>query len=383
MTFICFFFFFQAEDGIRDLIVTGVQTCALPISRLERAGVRLWVDREGIHGGANYALEIAEAIEHAVALLVLCSSASLASRNVKQELALAWRFEKPYLPLLLDPVEIPKDVAYWLEGSQWIELLDHLESDWLADVAQALTPLGIELQRVFTIPAAVAIRERPLLVGREREQGVLRQHLDQMLTGNGSVVLVGGEAGIGKTTLVEDLSIQAEEQGALVLWGHAYDLNVTPPYGPWLEIFRRYQPRAAGLESVPAFVGSAEELAKIGSQESLFTTVADFFGTVAAQRPLLLVLDDLHWFDQASLDFLRVLARQVPEKRILLVATYRSDEITRRHPLYNLMPLLVREAGAERLDVRPLNESGHRALIESRYALAEPDQRRLERYLEE
>ena len=97
----------------------------LPIvARLEAAGVKTWVDRDGIHGGANYALEIAEAIEHAAALLLFCSPASLASRNVKQELALAWRFERPYLPLLLDLVEIPKDVAYWLEGSQWIELLE-------------------------------------------------------------------------------------------------------------------------------------------------------------------------------------------------------------------------------------------------------------------
>ncbi|HET7036646.1 MAG TPA: AAA family ATPase, partial [Thermomicrobiaceae bacterium] len=350
------------------------------VERLEAAGVTTWVDREGIHGGANYALEIAEAIEHAEALLLMCSDASLASRNVKQELALAWRFEKPYLPLLLDPVEIPKDVAYWLEGAQWIELLERSEHEWLADVALALAPLGITLQRP---PATVSAerRERPLLVGREREQGSLRQQLDQMLGGHGGVVLVGGEVGIGKSTLVEDLSVQAEEAGALVLWGHAYDLSVTPPYGPWLEIFRAYQPLSQGLPPVPAFVGDADELAHVGSQESLFAAMRDFFTALAAQRPLVLVLDDLHWADQASLDFFRVLARQAADQRSFLIATYRSDELGHRHPLAPLLPLLVRESGAVRLDVRSLDATDYRALIQSRYALRADDQTRLERYL--
>ena len=78
------------------------------VNRLEAAGVKTWIDREGIHGGANYALEIAEAIEHAAVLLLICSPASLSSRNVKQELALAWRFERPYLPLLLDRSRDPQ-----------------------------------------------------------------------------------------------------------------------------------------------------------------------------------------------------------------------------------------------------------------------------------
>ncbi|HEU5423354.1 MAG TPA: AAA family ATPase, partial [Nitrolancea sp.] len=233
-----------------------------------------------------------------------------------------------------------------------------------------------------TAPAAG--RARPLLVGREREQGLLRGQLDRMLGGHGGVVLVGGEAGIGKTTLVEDLSVQAEEQGALVLWGHAYDLSVTPPYGPWLEILRQYRSLAAAdLPPVPPFVFDTAELAKVGSQETLFTTMTGFFTTLAARRPLLLVLDDLQWDDQASLDFLRHLARQLAGQRVLLLATYRSDEVTRRHPLAALLPLLVREAGAERVDVQPIQQAGRRALIRSRYALGEADQTRLERYLEE
>ncbi|HUZ84265.1 MAG TPA: AAA family ATPase, partial [Gaiellales bacterium] len=353
------------------------------VERLEAVGVAVWIDRDGIHGGENYARVISDAIKDAAALVLMASPASLASRNVRQELALGWRYERPYLPLLLDPIEIPDDLAYWLEGSQWIELLDHPADRWLADVAQALTRHGITLQEAdATSQPATVTRERPLLVGREREQEILRAQLDRMLAGQGGTVLVGGEADIGKTTLVEDLDIQAEEAGALVIWGHAYDLSVTPPYGPWLEIFRQYRGVGDdGLPPVPAFVGDAEALARVGSQETLFAAVAEFFTSVAARRPLVLVFDDAHWFDQASLDLFRVLARQVASRRILLVTTYRSDELHRRHPLYPLLPLLVREANAARVDVRPLDEAGHRALIGSRYVLLDADRDRLERYL--
>ncbi|HET7035118.1 MAG TPA: AAA family ATPase [Thermomicrobiaceae bacterium] len=352
------------------------------VARLEAVGVDIWIDRHGIHGGANYAEVISDAIKGAAALLLVASPAALASRNVRQELALGWRYEKPYLPLLLDPVVIPDELAYWLEGSQWIEVLDHPAQEWLNNVATALRPLGITLQ---PSPAreAPAASVRPLVVGREREQGLLRDHLDRMLAGNGSLVLVGGEAGIGKTTLVEDLSARAEEAGALVLWGHAYDLSVTPPYGPWLEIFRQYRGLTLDLPPLPPFIFDTEVLAKVGSQEALFAQVADFLRAVAAQRPLLLVLDDLHWFDQASLDFLRFLARQVGNQQLVLVATYRSDELHRHHPLYTLVPLLVREAGAQRVDVRPMTETGHRALIQLRYQLSPPDAERLALYLEE
>ncbi len=211
----------------------------------------------------------------------------------------------------------------------------------------------------------------------------MREHLDRMLAGQGGTILVGGEAGIGKTTLVEDLSVQAEEAGCLVLWGHAYDFSVTPPYGPWLEIWRQYRRTAAHMPPLPPFIFDVKELAKIGSQETLFAEVSDFLRSAAAKRPLLLVLDDLHWSDQATLDFFRMLARQVSGQRILLLATYRSDELHRRHPLYTLLPLLVREAGAERLDVRQLDKDGNRTLIQERYELDEPDQDRLERYLED
>ena len=77
------------------------------VGALERAGVRVWVDHSGIPGGASYGREIVTAIRGSTVLLLCCSAAAFASRNVRQEVALAWKHERPILPLLLEPVEIP------------------------------------------------------------------------------------------------------------------------------------------------------------------------------------------------------------------------------------------------------------------------------------
>src|SRR6478672_8690074 len=87
------------------------------------------------------------------------------------------------------------------------------------------------------------------LVGREREQAALRAALDAALAGRGSLVLIGGAAGIGKTALAEWLCREAAERGALLVVGRCYDLTETPPYGPWRELFDR-APHDAGLPAL-------------------------------------------------------------------------------------------------------------------------------------
>ena len=342
----------------------------LPIvEALQRAGVAVWIDREGIHGGANYGREIAEAIRGASALVLITSPLSLASRNVRQEIALAWEYERPYVPLLLEAVAIPDDVKYWLTAAQWVEVLDRPEGAWLPQVLAALAPLGV-------VPPATAPAPHEQLAGREREQALLREHLAAALAGRGGLVLVGGEAGVGKTTLAEALCREATARGALVLVGRCYDLAETPPYGPWLEIIARY-PAAPGLPPLPAAVTDRAALAAVAGQAALFDQVLAWFAAVAAARPLVLLLDDLHWADPASLDLLRTLARTLAGLPLLLLATYRADELTRRHPLYALLPALVREAQATRLDLHPLDEAALEALVAARYALPDADAARL------
>ena len=183
-------------------------------------------------------------------------------------------------------------------------------------------------------------RPSSLLAGRQREQALLLQLLDDMRAGSGSLVLVSGEAGIGKTTLVEWLASKAEAHGCLVLRGGCYDLTTTPPYGPWRELLRRYSP-LSGLPAVPNFVSDPGALAALGSQEALFDEAWRFFEAIAEQQPILVILEDLHWADQVSLDLLRFIARQVRNVPRCSV-TYRDDELTRGHRLSQLLPLLSR-----------------------------------------
>src|SRR5690242_564764 len=88
------------------------------------------------------------------------------------------------------------------------------------------------------------------LAGRERELATLRKRLAEALGGHGGLVLIGGEAGIGKTALAEAVCREAEERGAQVLVGRCYDLTETPPYGPWVELFDRLR-QTDGAPSLP------------------------------------------------------------------------------------------------------------------------------------
>ena len=207
-------------------------------------------------------------------------------------------------------------------------------------------------QTGYPIPASTA----PALVGRERERATLRDALAALLAGHGSLVLIGGEAGIGKTMLAEVLLAEASAQGALVLVGRCYDLSETPPYGPWAEALAR-APRDTPLPP-PELTGS-----RLASQADLFAQVREYLAALAANRPVVLLLDDLHWADPASLHLLRVLARDPADLPLLLVAIYRVDELTRRHPLYALLPVLDREARAVRLHLRPLDVAALGALV--------------------
>ncbi|MDI3341320.1 MAG: AAA family ATPase [Sphaerobacter sp.] len=217
----------------------------------------------------------------------------------------------------------------------------------------------------------------PLLVGRASEQASLRAALADALSGRGRLVLISGEAGIGKTALARRLCQEAREQGALVLVSHCYDLTETPPYGPWAELVDR---GAALLDApMPPF---EETVARTASQLALFAQMRDWLRDLAARQPLVLLLEDLHWADAGSLDLLRFVARGGATEPLLLLVTYRDEEVTRRHPLFPLLPLLVREAGALRIELRRLEPADVQALIAARYQLPGEAESRLMDYLE-
>jgi DNA-binding CsgD family transcriptional regulator len=221
----------------------------------------------------------------------------------------------------------------------------------------------------------------PALVGRAREQVFLREELAASISGHGRLVLLGGEAGIGKTTLARDLAEDATAGGACALTGHCYDLTNTPPYGPWLDLAATY-PRDPTLPAPPAaFAGGILE--RVTDQAALFAEVRRFFAELSSTRPILVLLEDLHWADPASLELLRHVAPHLRQWSILLLATYRVDELTRRHPFSQQLPALVREAEGLRLDLRRLDAIAMRTLVATRYRLPAPDEARLIVYLDQ
>ena len=198
--------------------------------------------------------------------------------------------------------------------------------------------------------------------------------------GRGRLVLVGGEAGIGKTTLARDLIRDADDLGCRVLAGSCYDLTNTPPYGPWLDLFEGCR-RDPSLPAPPAaFAGG--RLAPVTDQAALFAEVRQFLAELAAARPALVLLEDLHWADPASVDLLRHVGPHLRHWPLLLLATYRVDELTPGHPFAHQMPALVREAEGQRLDLRRLDEGALRALVAARYRLERAAEDRLVAYLE-
>ena len=186
---------------------------ALSLARaLERAGARVWLDRSGIPGGVSYGPEIAAAIKTSGALVLCCSAAAFASRNVRQEVTLAWKHERPILPLLLEPAQLPEELEYWLEGSQWIELLDRPDENWLPEVLRALGRFGVARRSVTTpapdAPTGAAVRlPTPLtaLLGRHAE---VREITDLLATHR--LVTLIGPGGVGKTRLAIEAARAAE-----------------------------------------------------------------------------------------------------------------------------------------------------------------------------
>ncbi len=205
--------------------------------------------------------------------------------------------------------------------------------------------------------------------------------LDAALGGEGSLALISGTAGIGKTTLAERICSAAREHGALVLAGRCYDLTETAPFGPWIELFSDY-PSDSGLPDMPNHIAACEIDGDITSQAELFTSIHSLLAEIGAARPLVLLLDDQHWADDASLDLLRFLARQAPALPLLIIATYRADEVAPGSHLGQLLPLLAREAHPLRLNLQPLTFDELWAIVRPRYQLEPADERRLVAYLQ-
>ena len=250
-----------------------------------------------------------------------------------------------------------------------------------------------EMWRLFDVSVGQAAAQRlsslapPLtpLVGRDREQADLRRAVNEALAGHGGLALVTGEAGAGKSRLVDDIGAEAWARGMRVLVGHCVEMDSTPPYLPYVEMIEQVisSPRSP-LALREALGDVAPEIARIApalrrvfpdipqpvelppelARRYLWNSFQQFVARGAQTQPLLLVLEDLHWADESTLLLTAYLAPLLPEMPVLIVGTYR-DEIDTSHPLSRVISQLARRRLIDRIRLRRLSFGGVRAMVQS------------------
>jgi tetratricopeptide (TPR) repeat protein len=222
-------------------------------------------------------------------------------------------------------------------------------------------------------------------VGRESERADLRRLLDQTVRGQGALVMIGGEPGVGKTRLAEELLLEARQRGVLALTGHCNEMEGAPPYIPFVEILEataRIVPREAFREALgdaapevaklmPELrrlfpdIGAPLELPPEQERRYLFNSVQEFLERAARVQPLFLVWEDLHWADDATLLLLQHIAQRLHEMPMLIVGTCRDVELDVARPLAAALRELTRQRLAHRIALRRLPQDGVAAMLEA------------------
>jgi predicted ATPase len=187
------------------------------------------------------------------------------------------------------------------------------------------------------------------LFGRESELAVLTRALADSERGRARLVWIGGEPGIGKTRLAEELAAAAATQRATVAWARCVDADAAPPYWPWAEGIRALL-RTVTLEELqlplsclkrlsalvpdlvhhPAMTARPAAIKTASDRYQLFDAVRTLLQRASSRALLVLIFDDLHQADASSLLLLEFVARELADSRLLLVVTYRADEISTR-----------------------------------------------------
>jgi DNA-binding CsgD family transcriptional regulator/tetratricopeptide (TPR) repeat protein len=227
------------------------------------------------------------------------------------------------------------------------------------------------------------------LVGRRHEVSALAAALDRARAGHPTGVLLSGDAGVGKSRLVAETVQRARDAGFTVLVGRCLDSAASLPYLPFTEIVGRL----AG--SRPELVAAHPALARLlpGSrpdgdlaaedrelgQLRVFDGVLSALDALTTDAPALVVVEDLHWADRSSRDLLVFLLSRLTAQRLLVLATYRTDDLHRRHPLRPVLSELVRLPAVERVDLAPLGDDDALDLVRQLAdgSLAEPLLRRV------
>jgi len=243
-----------------------------------------------------------------------------------------------------------------------------------------------DLERVAgALSAAQQIPDvsRMPLIGRDHELTELRRKLYEALAGHGSMVLIGGEAGVGKSHLARAVLEEAQSRGALGIVGHCYEREGAPPYVPFIEMLE-YITRMAPREGLRHSLGDhAPEVARLMPElrnmypdipaaitlppeqrrRYLFNAFRSFVERAACVTPLVFLFEDLQWADEPTLLLLQHHAQTLSTTPILVIGTYRDMELEVTRPFAQTLESLVREKQAVRLPLRRLPQGGVHSML--------------------
>src|SRR5918997_1403900 len=207
-------------------------------------------------------------------------------------------------------------------------------------------------------------------VGRSGQLAELEAALHDAVDKRSTLVLVAGESGVGKSRLLDELTGRARERDALVLVGDCVELGEGElPYAPLLGALRPLlrddhpafdalpDPLRAALTAVLPGLGDRVGNGGEASQSSVFEALLALLEGLAQERLVLLAIEDLHWSDSSTRHFLSFLARTLCSERVLIVGTYRSDELHRRHPLRPLLAELGRDTSSRMIELPPFTRA--------------------------
>src|SRR3954469_15397940 len=215
----------------------------------------------------------------------------------------------------------------------------------------------------------------PVLVQRDDQLAILESALMAAHRGDGGLPVLSGEAGIGKTRLANELANLARQLGSQVLWGTCSEAELSLPYLPFVEALGNYLdsqdsqavasrlgPACRDLSQLFPQLGDSGELPPLGDSEQaklrLFEAIVSLLAIPADDHGLLLVVEDVHWADASTRELLDHLARRISGLRALVLITYRSDELHRRHPFVPTLQGWRRSGLAEVVELEPLAEGG-------------------------
>jgi class 3 adenylate cyclase/tetratricopeptide (TPR) repeat protein len=252
--------------------------------------------------------------------------------------------------------------------------------------AERNTALSSKVEQRLPIGGFLGSLPSGSLVGRNAELARILSAVDAVGGGEGRLIMLAGEPGIGKTRLAQEVTLNLRNRSFLVGAGRCYEPQQAVPFYPFLEalaVIYAAAPSAIRSEAgrrwadlgqlLPEQFASHPAAAPTspGNQQRLFRAVTAFLQANSEQTPLAILLDDLHWADQSSLDLLLHVARHTRSSPILLLGTYRDIEVGRYHPIERALHDLRRESLLEEIAIRRLDRGGTAALTAATFGEAE------------